>query len=161
MLGLRAHIIHYKRKHSPEGKLPSRPRYTSTSYFRPWVYPSDDCKLTTCWKMNNGIAGTFYNQWGWRLDGWTNTAACLAGRRRVTRQLWFCTRRTGRPACFFHTKPVALTGAAQLRADGISSCCYMVNVPSNAHISTPFFQKTVFFSRIFFGKPPSKFLRYI
>jgi len=27
-------------------------------------------------------------------------------------------------------------------------------VPSNAHISTPFFQKTVFFSKIFFGKPP-------
>jgi hypothetical protein len=24
--------------------------------------------------------------------------------------------------------PVALTGAAQLRADGISSCCYIVNV---------------------------------
>jgi hypothetical protein len=33
-----------------------------------------------------------------------------------------------------------------------------VNIPSNAHISTPFFQKTVFFSKIFFGKPPSKFL---
>ncbi len=31
-------------------------------------------------------------------------------------------------------------------------------VPSNAHISTPFFQKTVFFSKIFFGKPPSNFL---
>ncbi len=27
-------------------------------------------------------------------------------------------------------------------------------VPSNAHILTPFFQKTVFFSKIFFGKPP-------
>jgi hypothetical protein len=26
------------------------------------------------------------------------------------------------------TVPVALTGAAQLRADGISSCCYIVNV---------------------------------
>ncbi len=31
-------------------------------------------------------------------------------------------------------------------------------VPSNAHILTPFFQKTVFFSKVFFGKPPSKFL---
>jgi hypothetical protein len=31
-------------------------------------------------------------------------------------------------------------------------------LPSNAHISTPFFQKTVFFSKIFFGEPPSKFL---
>jgi hypothetical protein len=29
-------------------------------------------------------------------------------------------------------------------------------IPSNAHISTPFFQKTVFFCRIFFGKPPLK-----
>ncbi len=31
-------------------------------------------------------------------------------------------------------------------------------IPSNAHISTPFFHKTVFFSKIFFGKSPSKFL---
>ncbi len=31
-------------------------------------------------------------------------------------------------------------------------------LPANAHISTPFFQKTVFFSKIFFGMPPSKFL---
>jgi hypothetical protein len=31
-------------------------------------------------------------------------------------------------------------------------------LPSNAHISTPFFHKTVFFSKMFFGKPPSKFL---
>ena len=29
-------------------------------------------------------------------------------------------------------------------------------IPADAHISTPFFQKTVFFSKIFFGKPPSK-----
>jgi hypothetical protein len=31
-------------------------------------------------------------------------------------------------------------------------------VPSNAHISTPFFHKTVFFSKIFCGKPPSELL---
>ncbi len=31
-------------------------------------------------------------------------------------------------------------------------------LPSNAHISTLFFHKTVFFSKIFFGKPHSKFL---
>ena len=31
-------------------------------------------------------------------------------------------------ACLFRTVLVALTGAAQLRADGISSCCYIVNV---------------------------------
>jgi hypothetical protein len=29
------------------------------------------------------------------------------------------------PYCLSCTVPVALTGAAQLRADGISSCCYM------------------------------------
>ncbi len=31
-------------------------------------------------------------------------------------------------------------------------------LPSNTHISTPFCQKTVFFSTICFGNPPSKFL---
>jgi hypothetical protein len=36
-----------------------------------------------------------------------------------------------------------------------TSCKY---IPSNGHISTPFFQKTLFFSKIFFGKPSSKFL---
>ncbi len=35
---------------------------------------------------------------------------------------------------------------------------FLLDVPSNAHISTPFFQKTVFFSKICFGDPPSKFL---
>ncbi len=51
--------------------------------------------------------------------------AWLAG-RRVARQVWFCTWWTGRTVCLFRTVPVALTGAAQLRADGISSCCYIV-----------------------------------
>jgi hypothetical protein len=60
-----------------------------------------------------------------RLDGWSNMAARLAGWRRVTRQVWFC---TGRTACLFLTVPVSLTGAARLRADGVSSCCYIVNV---------------------------------
>jgi hypothetical protein len=31
-------------------------------------------------------------------------------------------------------------------------------LPPKAHILKPFFRKTVFFSKIFFGKPPSKFL---
>ncbi len=65
-------------------------------------------------------------QWGRRLEGWPTTAARLAGWRRVTRQVWFSTWWTGRTACLFHTVPVALTGAAQLRADGIFSCCYIV-----------------------------------
>ncbi len=33
--------------------------------------------------------------------------------------------------------------------------CFNSMLPSNAHNSTPFFQKTVFFSKIFFSKPPS------
>ncbi len=43
------------------------------------------------------------------------------------RQVWFCTWWTGRTACLFRTVPVALTGVAQLRANGSSSCCYMIN----------------------------------
>jgi hypothetical protein len=34
----------------------------------------------------------------------------------------------GRTAYLLRTVPVALTGAAKLRAKGISSCCYIVNV---------------------------------
>ncbi len=30
--------------------------------------------------------------------------------------------------CLSRTVPVALAGAAQVRADGISSCCYIINV---------------------------------
>jgi hypothetical protein len=60
------------------------------------------------------------NQWGRRrLEGRPNTAARLAGCRRVTRQVWFCRWWMGRTACLFRTVPVALTGAARLRADGI------------------------------------------
>jgi hypothetical protein len=51
-------------------------------------------------------------QWGRRLEGWNSPAACLAGWRGVTRQVWFCTWWTGRTACLFRTVPVALTGAA-------------------------------------------------
>jgi hypothetical protein len=39
----------------------------------------------------------------------------------------------GHTVCLFHTVPVALTGAAQMREDGISSCCFIVNV----HIHLP------------------------
>ncbi len=44
----------------------------------------------------------YYPQWGWRLEGWTNTAARLTGWRRVTRQAWFFT------ADLFRTVPVVL-----------------------------------------------------
>ncbi len=54
--------------------------------------------------------------------------ARLAGWRRVTRQVWFCTWWTVRTACHFFTAPFALTGAGQLRADGMTSCCYIINV---------------------------------
>jgi hypothetical protein len=50
-------------------------------------------------------------------------------------QVWFCTWWTGHISCLFRTVPVALTGAAQVRADGISSCRYKVNLhnyPSRA-----------------------------
>jgi hypothetical protein len=58
------------------------------------------------------------------------------GWRRVSRQVWFCTWWTGRTACLFRTVPVALTGAAQLRADGISSRCYIVNVHNHPSWAT-------------------------
>jgi hypothetical protein len=52
-----------------------------------------------------GTRDTFWihvlQQWGRRLEGWPNTAARLAGWRRVTRLVWFCTWWTGRTACLF------------------------------------------------------------
>jgi|694.fasta_scaffold129625_3 hypothetical protein len=90
--------------------------------------------LTMLWKCSlNCFLGC--NQWGRKLEGWLNTAARLADWRRVYQQVRFCTRWTGRTACLFLTVPVSPTGAAQLRADGISSCCDTVNVhnhPSRA-----------------------------
>jgi hypothetical protein len=74
--------------------------------------------------------------WWWRLDGWPNTAARLAGWRRVTRQVWFCVWWTGHIACLFRTVPVALTGAARMRADGISSWCYNINVHNHPSWAT-------------------------
>jgi hypothetical protein len=38
---------------------------------------------------------------------------------------------------------------------------YVNHIPSNAHISTPFFQKTVFFYKICFGSPPQNFWRFV
>jgi hypothetical protein len=51
----------------------------------------------------------------------------LAGWRRVTRQVRFV-RDGRRSACLFRTVSIALTRASQLRAEGISSFCYIVNV---------------------------------
>ncbi len=49
-------------------------------------------------------------------------------------------------------------GGVQAAVTGLTKVSPMEEIPSIAHISTPFFQKTVFFSKIFFGKFPSKFL---
>ncbi len=57
-------------------------------------------------------SGTSCSQWGRRLEGLANTAARLAGWRRVTQQVSFCTWWTGRTACLFCTVTVALAGAA-------------------------------------------------
>jgi hypothetical protein len=78
-----------------------------------------------------------YDQWGRKLEGWSNTATRLAGRRRVTQQVSFCTWWTGRTACLFRTVPIAMTGAAQLRADAFSSCCYIINVHNHPSWATP------------------------
>ncbi len=83
-----------------------------------------------CGMKSRGSMG-HEDQWGRRLECWPNKAARLAGWRKVTRQVWFCTRWTGRTACLFRTVPVALKGAAQLRADGISNCCIQINVHNN------------------------------
>ncbi len=56
--------------------------------------------------------------------------------RRVTWQVLFCMWWTGRTACLFCTIAVALTGTAQLQADGISSCCYIVNVHNHLSWAT-------------------------
>jgi hypothetical protein len=75
---------------------------------------------------------------GRRLEDWPKMVAQLAGWRRVTQQLWFCTRTwwTGRTACLFRNVPVARTVAAQLRADGISSCLYIVIVHNHPSWAT-------------------------
>jgi hypothetical protein len=93
-----------------------------------------------------------YIPWGFlpvmpkALEGWPNMAARLAGWRRVTWQVCFCTRWKDHTACLFRTVPVALTGAAQLRADGISSCCYTVNVPNHPSWGTSHKEGTVWYS---------------
>jgi hypothetical protein len=87
--------------------------YVGLSPSRPLLYLSLwACRTSrTCYL--NGWMGS--NPCGRRLEGCPNMAAFLAGWRRVARQVWLPIR----------TVPVALTGAAQLRADWISSCYYI------------------------------------
>ncbi len=61
------------------------------------------------------------------MAGPTWRPAWLAGREWPSRCDFVRDRQALRPN-FFSTIPVALTGVAQLRADGISSCCYVGNV---------------------------------
>ncbi len=82
------------------------------------------CCVGGCWDWTKDRC----DQWGRRIEGWPNTVVRLTGWRRVTRQVWFYTWWTGRPSCLFSTVPVALIGAAQLRVEGISSCCYILNI---------------------------------
>jgi hypothetical protein len=62
--------------------------------------------------------------------GWPNMAARLDGWRRMPQQVWFCTWWTGLTPCLFPTIQVALTGVAQLRAEGISISCYICTLTS-------------------------------
>ncbi len=140
---------YFKLKHLPLEippllQLPSANTHTETDndYFEHAIY-----KLSASKKMFIGLIYKHFrhqecgfscmhvivhriysNQWGRRLEVLSNTAARLAGCRRVTRQVWLCMWWTGRTACLFRTVPVALTWAAQLQANRISSCCYKVNV---------------------------------
>jgi hypothetical protein len=69
----------------------------------------EECDLIAlsgrCWNkaavVGGGGGGGCSDLWGRRLEGWPNTAARLAGWRRVTRQMWFCMWWTGRIACPF------------------------------------------------------------
>ncbi len=62
------------------------------------------------------------------MEGWPYTASCLAWLGYSGPAGEICTVMDGpyRLPCW--TVPSALSGAAQLQSDGISSCCYIVNV---------------------------------
>ncbi len=69
---------------------------------------SDNDNRGFCFSLWSAFSLGLY-QWGRRLEGWPNTAARLAGWRRVTRQVWFCMWWTGHTACLFRNIPLALT----------------------------------------------------
>ncbi len=106
-------------------------RIRKERWFKATVGP---CKHEYAYMEAFFVGGNGGDQWGRRIEGWPNTANRLAGRRKVSRQVWFCMRWTGRTACLFRTVPVSLTGAAQLWADGISSCCYMINIHNHPSV---------------------------
>jgi hypothetical protein len=76
--------------------------------------------------------------------------------------LRFSTRQPFNPLILQHSKPLPqpfkpltnqLFGASTLKSFNASTY-QAISVPSNVHMLTLIFQKTVFFSKIFFGKPP-------
>ncbi len=87
-----------------------------------YITAKNTCMGSNVFTKGNALSpvGDGYHQWGWRLEGWPNTAPRLAGRRRVTRQVWFCSWWTGRAGCPDRSFPAG--------AEGISSCCYLVDV---------------------------------
>ncbi len=81
------------------------------------------------------------------MAGPTRRPARLAG-GEVTRHVWFCMWWMGCAAYIFCTVPDGPTGAAQLRADGISSCCCKINVHNHpSWVGYPVFSKKVFCGR--------------
>ncbi len=103
--------------------------------------------LLECWWAMPSFLDVAHDQWGRSLEGRPNTAARMLGWRRVTRQVWFCAWWTSHTTCFFRTVPVPLTGAAQLRVDGISSCCgYIINVHNHPPWATSRQEGTAWYS---------------
>jgi hypothetical protein len=94
-----------------------------------------------------GVSVRGHEQWGWRLERWPNTVARLAGWRGEIQQVWFWTWWTDFTAGLFRTVPFALPGAAQLRDDGISSCCYVVNVHNHPSWATSRKEGMAWYSR--------------
>ncbi len=79
---------------------------------------------------------------------------CLTERRKTTRQemVVICNSGVLRWGDLAHSSDSRKHGILYF------PCFMLVHIPSNAHFSTPFFKKIVFFSKICFGSPPSKFL---
>ncbi len=129
---LTAPLVHFKSPNRPTTWTVSRAGSPVSWYgsLLPLSYPPPPHTIYFVVYLHCGL-----HQWGWRLECWPNTAALLAGWRKETRQVWCCTWYSGRTNCLFHTL-LPFKGAAQLRADGISSCFYMVNVNNHPSWAT-------------------------
>ncbi len=92
-------------------------------------------------------------------------SVCTLYRNIHDKNLWKCIRKPGKNPIISVANHIR--GKIPLLVVQNMSFCtsflflkffFFNSVPSNAHISTPFFQKIVFFSKICFGSPPSKIL---